>query len=337
MSDLNARPRLTWGSALTVAGLAVLVIAVLRGQLDGREPAGWLATGAAVLAVAAVFLLGRGFQQYLWGVAAGVLLIIHPWFAVHATRANDSVLVAEALVLAVLAATQTAGRLTFLPRFAWYSWAGMGAALCLGVWLAWTSAPPMAVLAIALAAGGLLLAAILGIRVGRQAGAATPSRWNLAAAGLVAVAAVGVGLFASYGQTPDGSAGGVSRLLHGIPPVRANLTGVFSRDAVTRWGWPTAWVMLPLTAWALWRTVRRGWMDWARGRAPTPWLLTLAAVLIVLHAVLWPVDDALFPAWPLTAVTVLLVVFCVADVLAQIGNRLVLHPPEEKATERVAR
>src|SRR5947207_561936 len=121
MGEPGPRARVPWGTLLGLAVLAAVHVPLLRGLLDLLPAAPWPEVGVTVTAAFAAFLVMRWQQNFLWGLAAGLLLPLHPLY-LAAVAAPPAGLVAETLVLVTLAASVYGFRLAFRPHLAWFSW-----------------------------------------------------------------------------------------------------------------------------------------------------------------------------------------------------------------------
>jgi hypothetical protein len=332
MGEPVPRPRLPWGLLLTLALLAVVVALVYR-----TEPA--VTVAAAVGTAAAVFLAMRWWQNYLWGVASALLVTLNPFYQEWARR-NNTAPVVEGLGLVVLACTTAAWRLTFRPTFAGIAWILPVLLLCLSIGLTWPIQPPAGLSAALVAGPGLLLAALLAARRHRQSKTALPSWGNVAIAALAGLTTPVLGLLLAP----------AARLLPWSPEFAVSSTGealdlfwttihsttinwqprAFAGEHLLRWGWPTPWVLLPLMTWGLWRSLRRGWRQSARHQPPLAWTLTLFTLVALAGVLLCS------PAGPnneflrLAILGLMLSVFCVADLIRGLADRLMLAPPTER-------
>jgi hypothetical protein len=337
MAQSARRRLLPWGSVLTLVALA---IALLRTFPNDRETDLLLAPlnlWAAFVIVAAVFLIERRLNRYFWGLVAAVLLIVHPSFQRQFVQSGNPALLAEGLVLATLACTFLTWDLTVLPDLAWWSWLVVNVALCLCIGTAWVVQAPAGLRAAVVAGLGSGLAFFIGRWRPIDQPASPPSRWNAAAAAATAIVATVGGFLliprlawvAAWLQsaTPNSAKGSLALLSASLQASRDQPWREFSPHQLAEWCWPFVWVVLPMLAWAIWRTLRRGWELWRRGQAPLPWLLSLYTVLTVLAGGLLPAGDPRTAIVTLTPLVVLLFVFWVADLFRGVMERLVLRPP----------
>jgi hypothetical protein len=106
----------------------------------------------------------------------------------------------------------------------------------------------------------------------------------------------------------------------------------FASDAVSRWAWPEAWVVLPLMIWGFWRSLQRGWKLWRRRETPSAWLLPLYTVVAMTEACLHaPGRVAAGSLLTLASLAVLLGIYGIADLVRGFMEMLVLAPPHERA------
>jgi len=266
------------------------------------------------------------------------LLPLHPLFLAWAAS-HERALRVEALQLVVLAGAVVAGRLAFRPDFAWKSWGLVGVLLAAALGLTWAVLPPAALGASVVAAVGLPAGALLALRRRGHASLPRPSGWNLASAAVIGLLAPVAGLFLApwAGYLPGwASAADVAPPAEALDrlwaAVRFDLPGGaphgFTPEDLSRWCWPTAWVVLPLMAWGLWRTLRRGWKQARRAQLALAWLLTLFALVTLTGGALLSTAAGAGGLLGLAALTVLLPVYCVADLCRGLAERLVLAPPD---------
>jgi hypothetical protein len=336
------RPRQTWpwGSALTAVMLGGVVVLAWHARAESGTPVPWPAILAAVVTGFAAFLVLRWLQNYLWGVVAGLLVPLHP---LYLDRAGDlAALLTVTLQLVVLAAVVAGWRLTFRPGFAATAWILVLLVLCAGTALAWPILPQAGLTAAATGAAGLVMGAALALRRRRHRVAPFPGLWTITMAAAVGLAAPVAGLFlAPWAMhlpgwptaTAPGSAPSASDLLRAavvLPDTAGSGLHGFTLDGLNRWCWPTPWVMLPLMAWGLWRSVRRGWKQARRDQPPLAWVLTLFTAVSLVGVALYPANAANAVLVLLASLGGLLAVFCVADLVRGLGERLVLAPPQQQ-------
>jgi hypothetical protein len=114
------------------------------------------------------------------------------------------------------------------------------------------------------------------------------------------------------------------------PPLKEYRVHGFTVEELRRWAWPELWVVLPLMGWGLWRSCRRGWKLWARGKPPLAWVLPLFALILAAGVVFRPGKDDEVSLLSLASLAVLLSIFGIADVLRGFMEKLVLAPPQER-------
>jgi hypothetical protein len=342
MTKPETRQRLPWGSVLTSVVLAGIVVAFYRGKsteaTDGHLP--WTAIWAAAGIGCAVFLVMRWWQNYAWGIIAGLAVPLHPLYMENA-RSFPRGLVAEMLLLCVLTGTVAAWRLVFLPRFAWRSWLAGGVMLGVATTLAWPLAPLVGLVAGGLICLGLLGASILGIRFQRGRASPAPAWGNIAAAALLGlIVPPGSLLLAPLvvrhfdalhhpGQAADADAFDYWQEVMSAPLEGYQVRGFAPAD-LQRWAWPDTWVVLPLMAWGWWCTFRRGWKQSSRRKSPLAWVLTLFVVLTLTGMCFRPANGDEVCLLSLASLAALLTVFGIADVTRSFMERLVLAPPQER-------
>src|SRR5262249_20575005 len=252
-----------------------------------------------------------------------------------------SALGAAALELIVLTCVTFAWRLTFLPRVAWLSWLVVFAVLVGCNALAWPTQPRGGLVTSLMTLVGMPLASVLALRQRRRSAAAIPSCGNLVMSVTAGILAVVAGLFLAWLPVeylhwplhPALKTTDPETLLGAAVDLKAAewpLAG-FTWTELERWCWPGVWITLPLMLLGLWRTVSRGWKESARNRAPLAWTLTVYAVVAMVGVALHPAEVRQSDFLPLASLAVLLAVFCVADLVRGITERLVLPTPEERA------
>jgi hypothetical protein len=318
----NPRP-FPWWPVLTLAALLTAVALVLR--FAGSEAAPADVVLSAVLLTGAVFMLMRWWQGTPWGVAAAALLLVHPllwtWSDTFRTEARF-----EALEIILLALAVATWLLTFESEFRWLQWLALTAAAFLATFplFTWALGPRFVTwfVIVAIVVGvGLRSAQTL-----RGGARIVPGNvvFALSFAPVLFVATLAL----AYLNT--------SRYRGTLlwPPEYRDAAPVtlapWERDQLAKWAWPSLWLMVPLMAWGLWRTLTRGWSDFKKFRAPISWLLTAYALACALGAALREDDSLSAHVVALATVAVLLAVFGVADFIRGIGERLILLPPEER-------
>jgi hypothetical protein len=326
-------------TVLTSAALAGILLAVYRAIAATANPqAVWAAAGVGV----ATFLVVRWLQNYWWGVLAGLVVALHPLYQEAVNQLHPGLL-AGAGVWILLACTVAAWRLAFLPQFAWRSWTLLALVFPLGIGLIWPLQPRLGLVAAALTHFGLIGVALLAAALRSRSKSQLPSWGNVTAAGLIGLLApVGGVLLAPESlrllhvqqhQDPALKAGSdwqeVLEAALGSSLDEYRFHG-FTPEDLRRWAWPQEWVMLPLMGWGFWRSVRRGGKDWARGRPPLAWVLTLFTILDLAGVSFHPRAGKDTAVLSLASLAVVLAIFGVADVVRGFMDRLVLAPPQER-------
>jgi hypothetical protein len=319
---------------LTGAALAGIIVAVYRITGTANPQAVWAAAGVGV----AMFLVVRWLQNYLWGVLAGLAVALHPLYQETVNQFHVGLL-AGAGIWGLLACMVLALWLAFQPRLAWRCWAALAVVFPVGIAVTWALQPRAGLVAAALTHFGLIGAAFLAAAMHARGQGVGCSWWNVTAAALIGLLApVGGVLLApealrlpNWPQPQPIQAGSDwQEMLEAA--LGSNLDDYrfhgFTADDVRRWGWPKEWVVLPLMVWGFWRTIRRGWREWARRRPPLAWALTLFAIIDLLGVSFHPWADT--GVLSLASLAVALVVFGIADVVRGFMERLVLAPPQER-------
>jgi hypothetical protein len=335
MSETTKLPKLGCGTVALVGVLALLVVVALQRH---PEPPSWASTGAAAIAVVAVFLVARAVQNIFWGLMAAVLLTFHPCWQEH-TDSHAIEVLSGAMVLAVMAGACVGWQLAFQPRFGVRAWPLLLAALSLGIGLAWKGDAYLGLLAAGISSAGLLLASFLASRMREHNPESAPSALNLVAAALLGVLAPAGGLvvYRFFDRSLNSAQGWWPLVRDSFPASLQPSTAAFSSSALESWCWPHPWLTLPLLGWAVFALGRSGWQHWRKRETPTGWFVgTIAGVLFV-GLFLAPASTGQGLPLILTSVTVLLLTALVADLLNGAFDRLVLHPPEAGESAPVLR
>jgi hypothetical protein len=297
----------------------------------------WHARFDVAVAAVSTYLVLRWLQSPLWGLLAGLLLAFHPLVLEYAQQ-HQLALRASALELAALASIAFSCRLAFRPRFAWNSWLGVFFVLTTANALAWATLPQAGLTAALVEGVGLLAAVVAALGRRRRQVPPLPARRNLTSAAALGLLVPVFGLLLAPcaawllrwlgAKGISTSADGLDLLWIAIQPDSPWPGWQFaSGDNLRRWCWPTPWVVLPLMAWGWWRTVRRGWKQLRSSKPPLAWLLTLFSVVTLIQVVLLP-PHAFEPVLlTLASLGALLGMFCIADVMRGLTDRLVLAPP----------
>jgi hypothetical protein len=330
MSPSGKRQGLPWGLLLASGVLIGLDIFVFRVEVPSREPQPWKTVLAAWVAAGAVLLFIRELHGGFWGLIAGGLLTLHPWFQEAAVQGGP-VFWAQSAALAVLAATVLSERLVYNHVFLWIRWFSLAVLLCLGVGLSWFWQIRVGLLAALLVGSELLPMAVPGLALRRRRSEVRPAWSNL-------LTVVAVGVLIPLGGLVLGS------VSQGVLAVKvfAHLEGtVKSLVRVPDAGvtlsqleplcWPNAWAIGVVTVWAVWRSLRRGLWLWRCGQPPVSWSLTMALICVASWMQFLPVDELPNAHVLILALIVGLTVFLVADLLRGLMERLVLRPPPEEA------
>jgi hypothetical protein len=327
MGEFDRSPKLTCGSIALVGMLALVVVVALQRQPD---PPTWSSTGAAAVAVVAVFLTARGVHHFGWGVVAAALLTFHPTWKAQSDALPEQVL-SGADVLAVVAAAGIGWRLAFHPRFAWRSWPLVAGAMAAGIGVAWKADQQLGVLAMAVAVFCLGASAFLGSRLRKRKPAVPPSRLNLAAAcALVFLTPVGALVVYRFLDRSLYNVDGWAGLIADAFPTSLGFSlAAFDSTNLAGWCWPHPTLVLPYALFALFMNARRGWRQWARAEAPTAWFLSFLSLVMLVGLLVLPTQGAAMQVI-LTALVVLLTTSMIADVLRHVVERLVLRPPQER-------
>jgi len=329
MTDVERTPRLTCGTLVLTGTLALLVVFALHYH---GEPPPWSATGAAAIGVVAVFILMRSIHNFFWALIAAAALTFHPSWTAYASAPAEEIL-AGAVVLAGLASAGLGWRLTFHPHFAWRSWPLVlgGCAVCGG--LAWKAERSLGLLAVVLAAVTFWSGAFLAARFRQKNSPLIPARFNVYLGGamvlLVPVAMLVVYRFLDRAlfSTGDWLEAAKSAL-----PEAVTVSGDAVEATMAVWAWPVAEIVVPLLLLALAMSAWRGYRQWTRSQTPGGLLPVVLAVGMLPIVLVQPGQSGAGLALLLVGLTVMLQVSLVADLLGYTFERLVLLPPDERAT-----
>jgi hypothetical protein len=324
MTQPDANVRVSCLSLAILVLVAGLMAAALALGFLGPRAGSWTTIAAVTLAGVAVFMIERGLHNLFWGVVAAAALAAHP--LVRQTGREPEDLLAQAAALAGLAAVAVGWRLAFQRVFAWRLWPLTAAALAASVGLTWSADPALGLVVGFLGGLSLLPAPVLARRRRLRVDLPSPpSRLNVMTALGVSLLAPVAGVYLSQWLALAGE----PRPWHSLGEAwQAYLDRpVKGWDQLNDWCWPTAWLIMPLLAWAWWRSCKRGWRAWRTGQTPAAWLLTVlmpaAAIALVPRAELAPLT--------LMGISVVMLVFWLADVWKGTLEQLILLPPE---TER---
>jgi hypothetical protein len=356
-----------------MGALAGLVVFALRGYLYADALPNWWNTTAAAVAVVAAFVAQRRVQNIFAGLAAAALLTLHPTWR-QQSLGNGLQLLSETLLPAVGAVVAVGWRLTFHPRFAWRMWPVVGVCLagCIGLLLSGNvlanavglehpDSGRQGAYALILGPTGLLAGALLALGLRSRSAETKPSMFNPPTAMIVAVAAaVGGVIFGHFltrvvmtAQTevhPEVII--ATRQVPKLMLVPAGhpwqfavdrlqgpwtfSTDVFTGTQVDAWAWPSFYLTLPLLAYAFWRTVRRGAIQWGRKDPPYAWLLSLATLAVPAMLAARPGSPEEQTPLLLLSLVVALGVFLPIDLLQGTIDRMVLRPPQEEKVAEAA-
>jgi hypothetical protein len=338
MGEPAAR-RLPWGLVITVGLLALVVVPLYRVAPGPAGSTPWGVVVSAAALAAGAFLVMRRLQNYFWGVAAALVLALHPLHWDWSPQ-FELALRAEAMELVVLAAVTAGWDLAALGHFAWRSWLVAALAVVVGGGLAWPPVPQSGLVAALVTAVGLPLGALLARRQRPR-----PSWANAGAALLLGVAGPALGLLLAgasvqvlgwpVGPGLGGDPGPGEFLAAAVAPEAAGLEfHGYAAEQLQRWAWPAVWLVLPLLALGLVCAVRQGLKQFAARRLPLPWVLVLYTFAELVGLVLRPRGQLGTVVLPLAALALLLAVFGLAEVLRALARPLVLPPPEERVAQR---
>jgi hypothetical protein len=324
---------------LAGAFLMILLLVLYRG-LPATADSVLGSVSFVVVGGLAAFLIMTWLQNVAWGLVAGLLLALHPYYLARAASSDPS-LIAQALVLLVVAGVTAGCRLTFLPVPAWRTWLAVAVVLLTGTALTWPIHPRFGFLAALLICPSLLAGATLAARLRQKHARLRPSGWNIFTALLVGITVPVISCvlaFASVRYLDWQRSSALSPQADAIDLFQAGIDinwdsyrfQAWRPSDVQRWAWPDIWVAGLLMVWGCWRSIRRGWGLWAIGQPPMAWVLLWYGVLTLLATALHsgPTDNASVLA--LAGLSVLLAVFGVADVIRGIMERLILAPPQER-------
>ena len=319
-----------------VAALAVLAAEVLILRAIATPPTAWQGALGLLAAAATTLILVGWLTHYLWGLAAAVIVPLHPVFAHAAGGQWEAALLAPVLQLAVAAAVLGGCRLLREPAFTMIRWTLAGAVLIGALTLLWPLNPPDGLAASLLVLIGLTAGAVLALQLRRRDAGLRPGNaimasllaWLVPAASYFLASNSARFDFLPWQTQPASSETDLDDLLRAA--IRFPDANAFSSVWANRntWAWPLDWVVLPLMAYGLWRALRRGFKEKERGRLPLTWMLPLFSVIALL-GLERGTGDAASRGATLAALAIVLTVFCFADVARGIGERLVLAPPTD--------
>jgi hypothetical protein len=331
MAQASKSPKLTCGAIALIGALALTVVVALQRQ---AQPLSWASTGAAAIAVAGLFVVARGLWHFLWGLTAAAALTLHPYWQQLPDDTEDQVFIG-AVLLALVACISVAWHLAFHPRFAWKVWPLVLVVLGVCTGVAWKANPHLGLLAMVLSAAGLLAAAFLAARLRRHDPPLLPSRLNLATAGLLIFAGPALGLVVyRFLDRPFSSTENLWQLVRDSFPDGLSIsTAAIAGPYPETWCWPHLWAVVPLGALSLALTGARGWKQWRQRELPAAWFLVFLTLVVLAALFVMPADTGLALPLLLTALVVLLGVSLVGELLRRTWDRLVLLPPDARASE----
>ncbi len=327
----TAKPLFPWDLAVLLPALAVVVLYSLPGLSPANRLPALQETWSTLLAVASGFLVGRWLHNNLWGLVIALLLLnLWPLYFQGAQGEVRPWLLAEAVKLMILAICLAGWDSVFQVRFQ-SSLFLTGLLLLLGTLVLWLLLPSAGLVASLLITGLFFLASCLAI--GRRP--TLGSSWaNIFLSLALALAIPSLALVAAGELAMVPLAQSVEELLQeAIQPDFAN-QDYFAAADLEHWAWPLFWIILPLMVWGWWRSWRRGWKQWRLGHLPLPWVLSLYALADLAGVLLHPAGAQAMFFLPLVSLAVLLCIFCVADLIRGLGERLVLAPPEDNHAGR---
>lgn len=94
--------------------------------------------------------------------------------------------------------------------------------------------------------------------------------------------------------------------------------------AASSWCWTNVWLAGTLVLIGLWRTIARGRHEWLQGQPPLAWLIAVASVgaFVALNGRLLATGSL-----ALAGIGAILTVFCIADLIQAMVERIELKPP----------
>jgi hypothetical protein len=349
----TARPgRFPWGLVILLALQSTVWVLLYRNQVMTEAPAAMPVLATMVATGMVVFLLVRGLQNGLWGLAAAFFLVLHPVYAIAVAGANSPHLWTVFVELLALMCVLGIWYHAFQPKLHLLALFAFVLVLLLASSLAWLTSPHSGWVTMLLAGSGLLLAAVL---TGLTPGPATRSarvvhglltgmfaiaipvgclllaapflhatQW-LSQNGLEGIQEVLVRPGLETGATVDGM---IEDALQ--PELSSGLVPGFTLEELSEWAWPQFVVVAVLMALGFYRSMRRGWQVWRKGHPPLPWVLTLFSLSVLTAGVLHPDSVRQTSYLPLVSLSVLLMVFGVGDTLWSLGEAIQLAPPGEQ-------
>lgn len=322
--------RFPWGTVWSCALLAAILTGALRTFQFSGELAAWSGIGALMVAAVSAFAAMRWLVSWLTGMIAALCIALSSPF-VHAARDGLAVL-PEGLVLFAFVCV-LAGWRNLAPSRNHRSgvgevflWLAVAAGALAAVAFAWSLHPRNGLAAALLVLLGLAFGAVTAARVMRGG---VPGSWmKVVAAAVMALLTPVGGLFAATLIAPQISGhhahvDAIGLLRQAIEIKSSDFAGSISTQVN-----PTLfWLILALSVWGTWRSVRHGFVFWRAQKLPISWLLPLYAII---NLALLPQSDPETSLLPMVTSGVLLAVFGIGDFFRGIGQRLILKPPHER-------
>lgn len=340
-----------WPWILLGMVLLALLAATTHRLLAGEEDIPAASLVYVALTSVTAFWVGRILLNIFWGLVLAVLFAVHP-LVLQASVQSPAFLQAEFLKLAVFVCVLLIWKLTLRRERAFFTIMGLGLLNAVfGGW-AWLTSPQAGWTTLLFSAVCFgMLAVLAGWRRRHQ----DEKRIPLLHVVLVAMLAMTIpvlSLAAAFGVSqgaaelnkknveslqpvfthPLAVEDGVTALLQNSfqPQSGTNFFPGTSLDALQEWAWPYPWATLAVLLLGLYRTIRRGWIQWPTRKAPLSWALLLFVLSNVIADILHSTSVREANFLPLASVAVLLGVFGIADWLRSIGDQIVLKPPGEE-------
>lgn len=333
----TTRPRISCLSVVVSVLLAIGIVLLARSGSFNQEPLPWPATAGAVIVAVAVFWIERRLLGFFWGVAAALLMTVHPCLR-QPDSDGWSRFFAEAGIAAVMAGTAAGWNATFLPRTAWRVWPFLILGIGLSIGLGWAGERRAGIFAAVVAAAGLGTASVLSwvFRGRKLPQGPTFLNTNLALLSAGAAPALGLLVFRLIDSSTITEGSFWAPVLQAQELTTEPLAKGLTVGQLNRWFWPWVWLTGPVLIWGLWRALRNGWRHWRRDEPPLCWMLPLYALLTLPTLFFWPMREPDRTPLVVSAVVVLVTVYLVADVLRTTVKKLVLPPGYERELEQVS-
>lgn len=341
--------------------IGLLLLGTLTVAMHGywtQPPAHFSALSALVLAVGLLFVVGRHLLNYSLALLLASALLLHP-ATFQVVRLENNPLAVEVWPLAALLCLTCLWECLFASEINVLAALTAGVILSLVGGLAWLTRARVGLEVALLSWLGLLLPAFLAGRRRRQAPEGQrPHLGNVITgfmlalltpiAGLLLLPLLaeglwwcqqhlgpvlhrpGLNLLPTVAAPPEGELDLLAPL-GGVwqpEPWKWVPTG-FAEADLERWAWPLPALVLILMVYGLWRCLYTGRRRWPTRHVPLSWLLLLFALVVPACVVINPTGLAGARYYPLTILAVLLALFGVGDYLREVGQRLVLPPPDE--------